>query len=64
MWKSSPAAQLFKRLLAWPREVFGVPPVCSVIVVSYNGLRHLPDCLDALERLACPRESLDLSRPS
>jgi GT2 family glycosyltransferase/glycosyltransferase involved in cell wall biosynthesis len=35
-------------------------PVCTLIVVNYNGLRHLPECLGALERLAYPKELLDL----
>lgn len=37
-----------------------MPSVCTLIVVNYNGLRHLPECLGALEKLDYPRELLDL----
>jgi GT2 family glycosyltransferase/glycosyltransferase involved in cell wall biosynthesis len=37
-----------------------VPSICSLIVVNYNGLRHLPDCFGALEALGYPRGLLDL----
>lgn len=36
------------------------PPVCSLIVVNYNGLRHLQSCFEALQNLAYPRKQLDL----
>jgi O-antigen biosynthesis protein len=35
-------------------------PVCTLIVVSYNGLQHLPECLGSLETLSYPKELLDL----
>jgi O-antigen biosynthesis protein len=35
-------------------------PVCSLIVVNYNGLDHLKRCLTALHNLAYPCNDLDL----
>jgi GT2 family glycosyltransferase len=35
-------------------------PVCSIVVVNYNGLRYLDDCLRALENLQYPRDLLDI----
>src|SRR5438093_6612600 len=35
-------------------------PVCSLIVVNYNGLGHLKSCFAALQNLAYPRSQLDL----
>jgi GT2 family glycosyltransferase len=35
-------------------------PVCSLIVVNYNGLDHLKSCFTALHNLAYPRRQLDL----
>ncbi|TAE96052.1 MAG: glycosyltransferase [Oscillatoriales cyanobacterium] len=35
-------------------------PICSFIIVNYNGLRHTKDCLKSLQKLAYPEEQLDL----
>jgi GT2 family glycosyltransferase len=35
-------------------------PVCSIVVVNYDGLRFLDDCLRALENLEYPRDLLDI----
>jgi O-antigen biosynthesis protein len=35
-------------------------PVCSLIVVNYNGLGHLKSCFEALQNLVYPRSQLDL----
>jgi GT2 family glycosyltransferase len=35
-------------------------PVCSLIIVNYNGVRHLHDCLTSLQHLTYPPEQLDL----
>src|SRR5262245_51091882 len=35
-------------------------PVCSLIVVSYNGIGHIRSCFEALQRLTYPAEQLDL----
>ncbi|MEG4107203.1 glycosyltransferase [Microcoleus sp. S13_C5] len=37
-----------------------VLPICSLIVVNYNGLRHTKDCLKSLQKLAYPESQLDL----
>src|SRR5262245_35956871 len=43
-----------------PSPQSGVPAVTTLIVVNYNGVRHLPLCLGALERLEYPRELVDV----
>ncbi|MBD0393392.1 MAG: glycosyltransferase [Microcoleus sp. C1-bin4] len=35
-------------------------PICSLIIVNYNGLRHTKDCLKSLQKLAYPEQQLDL----
>ncbi|MCC3466703.1 MAG: glycosyltransferase [Microcoleus sp. PH2017_06_SFM_O_A] len=35
-------------------------PICSFIIVNYNGLRHTKDCLKSLQKLAYPESQLDL----
>ncbi len=35
-------------------------PICSLIIVNYNGLRHTKDCLKSLQKLAYPESQLDL----
>lgn len=35
-------------------------PTCSLIIVNYNGVRHLQDCLPSLQHLIYPPERLDL----
>jgi O-antigen biosynthesis protein len=35
-------------------------PACSLIVVNYNGLRHLMDCLASLQQLDYPQVLVDL----
>ncbi|MBE9041685.1 glycosyltransferase [Oscillatoriales cyanobacterium LEGE 11467] len=35
-------------------------PICSAIVVNYNGLRYLKECLESLQQLDYPRDCLDL----
>ena len=35
-------------------------PICSLIIVNYNGLRHTKDCLKTLQKLAYPESQLDL----
>ena len=35
-------------------------PICSFIIVNYNGLRHTKDCLKSLEKLAYPAQLIDL----
>ena len=35
-------------------------PICSAIVVNYNGLRYLKDCLQSLQQLDYPQDCLDL----
>jgi GT2 family glycosyltransferase/glycosyltransferase involved in cell wall biosynthesis len=35
-------------------------PSVSVVVVNYNGARHLPTCLDSLEALDYPRDSVEV----
>ncbi|MEG4507016.1 glycosyltransferase [Microcoleus sp. F6_B4] len=37
-----------------------VLPICSLIIVNYNGLRHTKDCLKSLQKLAYPESQLDL----
>ncbi|MEG4574600.1 glycosyltransferase [Microcoleus sp. N3A4] len=37
-----------------------VLPICSLIIVNYNGLRHTKDCLKSLQKLAYPEQQLDL----
>jgi len=35
-------------------------PLCSLIVVNYNGLRHLQGCFESLQKLDYPSELIDL----
>lgn len=35
-------------------------PVCSFIIVNYNGLKYLEDCLNSLRDLAYPQESIEV----
>ncbi|MDY6940502.1 MAG: glycosyltransferase [Cyanobacteriota bacterium] len=35
-------------------------PICSAIVVNYNGLDYLPDCLASLQNLDYPQDCLDI----
>ncbi|WP_293125755.1 glycosyltransferase [Microcoleus sp. bin38.metabat.b11b12b14.051] len=35
-------------------------PICSFIIVNYNGLRHTKDCLKSLQKLAYPEQLIDL----
>ncbi|MGL5064902.1 MAG: glycosyltransferase [Microcoleus sp.] len=35
-------------------------PVCSLIIVNYQGFRQTKDCLKSLEKLAYPEEQLDI----
>jgi len=35
-------------------------PICSLIIVNYNGLRHTKDCLKSLQKLAYLESQLDL----
>lgn len=37
-----------------------VLPICSLIIVNYNNLRHTKDCLKSLQKLTYPEEQLDL----
>lgn len=35
-------------------------PICSLIIVNYNGFRQTKDCLKSLQKLTYPEETLDL----
>jgi O-antigen biosynthesis protein len=35
-------------------------PICSIIIVNYQGLRQTKDCLKSLQKLAYPEQQLDL----
>jgi GT2 family glycosyltransferase len=35
-------------------------PAVSIVVVNYNGVRHLPSCLDSVAELEYPRDELDV----
>ncbi|MEG4318872.1 MULTISPECIES: glycosyltransferase [unclassified Microcoleus] len=35
-------------------------PICSFIIVNYNGLRHTKDCLKSIQKLAYPEQLIDL----
>ena len=35
-------------------------PICSLIIVNYNGFRQTKDCLKSLQKLAYPEEKLDV----
>jgi O-antigen biosynthesis protein len=35
-------------------------PICSLIIVNYQGLRQTKDCLKSLQKLAYPQQQLDL----
>lgn len=37
-----------------------IPPICSIIIVNYNGFRQTKDCLKSLQKLAYPEAQLDL----
>ncbi|MGB7273303.1 MAG: glycosyltransferase [Geitlerinemataceae cyanobacterium] len=34
-------------------------PICSFIIITYNGLKYLPDCLSSLQNLDYPQDCID-----